>query len=66
MNIWIQIILFFVGLWAAGWVFRFVGQKATSNAPFFRDMPTGVAFGYVLGAVCLVWAFKYFLSMDIL
>lgn len=63
MNIWIQIILFFVGLWTTGWVFRFVGQKATSNAPFFRDMPTGVAFGYVLGAVCLVWAvWTYYLA----
>ena len=63
MNIWIQIILFFVGLWAAGWVFRFVGQKATDNAPYFRDMPTGVAFGYVFGAVCLIWAvWTYYLA----
>lgn len=56
MSIWIQIILFFAAIGAAGWVFRFAGQKVTNNAPFYRDMPTGVAFGYVLGAVVLVWA----------
>ena len=37
------------------WVLRFVGQKVTNNAPTFRDMPYGVAFGYVLGAALLVW-----------
>jgi len=37
------------------WVLRFVGQKVTNNAPTFRDMPYGVASGYVLGAALLVW-----------
>ena len=37
------------------WVLRFVGQKVTNNAPTFRDMSYGVAFGYVLGAALLVW-----------
>ena len=50
----------FIALWlaviaAVAWVFRFAGQKLTQNAPFFRDMPFGVAFGYVLGAVVLSW-----------
>ncbi|SMX26213.1 Glutathione transport system permease protein GsiD [Pelagimonas phthalicica] len=40
----------------AGWVFRFVGQKATNNAPTFRDMPFAVAFGYALGVAALIWA----------
>ena len=35
----------------AGWVFRFAGQKATNNAPTFRDMPFAVAFGYALGRI---------------
>jgi len=37
------------------WVMRLVGQKVTNNAPKFRDMPYGVAFGYVLGAALLLW-----------
>ncbi|WP_373634915.1 ABC transporter permease [Yoonia sp. SS1-5] len=37
------------------WVFRFAGQTATGNAPKFRDMPYGVAYGYVLGAAVLIW-----------
>ncbi|PUB17139.1 ABC transporter permease [Yoonia sediminilitoris] len=37
------------------WGFRFAGQAATGNAPKFRDMPYGVAYGYVLGAAVLLW-----------
>lgn len=37
------------------WILRFVGQKVTNNAPTFRDMSYGAAFGYVLGAALLVW-----------
>ncbi len=40
---------------ALAWGMRFVGQQVTGNAPTFRDMPYGVAFGYVLGAALLVW-----------
>lgn len=40
---------------ALAWVFRLAGQKVTGNAPRFRDMPFGVAFGYILGALVLVW-----------
>ena len=40
---------------ALAWVFRLAGQKMTGNAPRFRDMPFGVAFGYILGALVLVW-----------
>lgn len=39
----------------AGFVLRLVGQKLSGNAPYFRDMTFGVAFGYVLGVVLLVW-----------
>ena len=38
---------------ALAWGFRFAGQAATGNAPRFRDMPYGVAFGYVLGVAVL-------------
>ena len=33
------------------------GQRVSANAPYFRDMSFGVAFGYVLGAalfICMV------------
>ncbi|MFG5384298.1 ABC transporter permease [Yoonia sp. R2-816] len=51
--IWILATL--VGMGAVAWGFRFAGQAATGNAPKFRDMPFGVAYGYVLGAVVLLW-----------
>lgn len=53
MIIWILATL--IGMGAVAWGFRFAGQAATGNAPKFRDMPFGVAYGYVLGAVVLLW-----------
>ncbi|WP_342069385.1 ABC transporter permease [Yoonia algicola] len=53
MILWIVIAL--VSMGAVAWGFRFAGQAATGNAPKFRDMPYGVAYGYVLGAVVLAW-----------
>jgi len=47
-------------LLAGAFVFRFVGQKATGNAPTFRDMTYGVAFGYVFGAALLVWSVYFY------
>ncbi len=40
---------------AGGWVFRKAGQLATSNAPYFRDMPYGVGVGYVAGGLAILW-----------
>ena len=55
----------FAALAALAWAFRFLGRKATDDAPAFRDMPYGVAFGYVLGAAILVWlAWAYLQSMS--
>ena len=51
----IWLIAALVGMAAVAWVFRFAGQTATGNAPKFRDMPYGVAYGYVLGAAVLAW-----------
>ena len=53
MILWIATTL--IGIGALAWGFRFAGQAATSNAPKFRDMPFGVAYGYVLGAAILLW-----------
>ncbi|KMW58860.1 Ribose ABC transport system, permease protein RbsC [Candidatus Rhodobacter oscarellae] len=55
MTWWLWIILGAVVIGAAAWAFRMAGQQATGNKPFFRDMPFGVAFGYVLAAVLLVF-----------
>ena len=44
-----------IGMAAVAWGFRYAGQLATGNAPRFRDMPFGVAYGYVLGLVVVVW-----------
>lgn len=53
MILWAVIAL--VGMAALAWAFRFAGQTVTGNAPKFRDMPYGVAFGYVLGVAVLLW-----------
>lgn len=58
MSIWLQLILWVVAIGVGGWLFRFAGQRATKNKPFYRDMPFGVAFGYVLGALILIWIVK--------
>ena len=50
-----------------GYTFRMIGQQATDNKPFFRDMPFGVAYGYVLGVVILgllVWGYVLSRSGD--
>ena len=48
------------GIAVAGWVLRFAGQIVTGNSPRFRDMPYGVAFGYVLGVSMLALAVWYY------
>lgn len=47
-------------------VFRFAGQKLTDNAPTFRDMPFGVAFGYLLAAALIGWAVYYYFQPQVL
>ena len=65
MMLWSAIIL--VAIAAVAWGGRFVAQKVTGNAPKYRDMTFGVAFGYVLGAVAvgwLIWAYAQGRSAD--
>lgn len=47
-------------IFAIGWIFRWSGQTSTGNAPFFRDMPMGVAFGYALAASLLLLSVIYY------
>jgi len=68
MSTLLTIIAAFVVMGGIAWVLRLAGQKATNNAPQFRDMSFGVAFGYVLGVVVLAWlawAFVQSRSSDI-
>ena len=51
----IMLIVYLVVIAGLAWVMRFAGQKVTNNAPKFRDMPYGVAFGYVFGVALLAW-----------
>jgi len=60
---WLAAIIIFLVLGAH--VFRFVGQKLTNNAPKFRDMSYGAAFGYVFGAALLVWSVWYYFQPQI-
>lgn len=53
MILWIVAAV--VGMGALAWGFRFAGKTVTGNRPMFRDMPFGVAYGYILGAVVLAW-----------
>lgn len=53
-------------LFAGAYGFRFVGQMITKNAPQFRDMGFGVAFGYVFGAALFVWAVWYYFQPQVL
>jgi peptide/nickel transport system permease protein len=61
--VWFAIII--AGLLVAAYLFRLAGQVITSNAPKFRDMTFGVAFGYVFGAALFVWAVYYYFQPKI-
>ncbi len=54
--------LFAAVLFGVAYVFRLVGRSATGNAPFFRDMPFGVAYGYMLAAFLLLFGIYYYLK----
>ena len=56
--IWFAV--FIAVLFGGAFVFRLVGQKLTNNAPTYRDMPYGVALGYILGAALIIWAVYYY------
>ncbi|MFT6120989.1 MAG: peptide/nickel transport system permease protein, partial [Yoonia sp.] len=55
MSFVISTIICIAVIAGAAWVFRRLGQYGTGNAPQYRDMSFGVAFGYVFALVVLVW-----------
>ena len=62
MSVLWTIVLALLAIAVLGWVFRFAGQKATGNKPYFRDMPYAVAFGYVFAAALLLFSVWYYLQ----
>jgi peptide/nickel transport system permease protein len=60
MNALIWILGGLVVMLALAWAFRLAAQKATDNKPYFRDMPLGVAFGYVFAAAALIFSVWFF------
>lgn len=60
---WFAVIL--AVLLGAAFVFRLAGQTVTGNAPKFRDMTYGVAFGYVFGAALLLWSVYYYFQPQV-
>ena len=65
MNWWMTLIVTLVVMGAVAWVGRKASQAVTGNRPYFRDMPFGVAFGYVLALIVIVWlAWAYMQSLS--
>ncbi len=63
MSIWAGILLALVAMGAAALALRAAGRRLWPESPYWRDMPLGVAFGYVLGAAGCALAFKlYFID----
>lgn len=54
MSVWLWIVVTLAGIAVLGWAFRYAGRTATGNAPYFRDMPYGVAFGYMFAAAAIL------------
>lgn len=62
MSFWMWIVTLLVVALAGGWIFRKVGQLASGNAPYFRDMPYGVAVGYVSAALAIFFVLKTYIA----
>lgn len=60
MTWWLWFILSIAVLSGLAWVFRYAGQQVTGDAPKFRDMPFGVAFGYVFAFFALVFCVWFY------
>jgi peptide/nickel transport system permease protein len=60
MSGWMIFLLGLAGIAAMAFLFRLAGQKATGDAPKFRDMSYGEAFGYMLAATLLILAVWYY------
>ncbi len=54
MTLWLWVPVAFVVIAAAAWLFRSAGRRFTGNAPRFRDMSYGVAFGYALAVAAVL------------
>ena len=63
MSIWAEILIALVAMGAASLGLRAIGRRLWPESPYWRDMPLGVAFGYVLAAAGTALAMKlYFID----
>ena len=62
MSTWMIIVAFFAVAFPIGLAFRKIGQSMTNNAPYFRDMSTGEAYGYALGAMLLAFIGYHYIT----
>lgn len=60
MNVWLILVLAVVGMGVIAWGARKAGQMVSGNTPYFRDMPFGVAYGYVVAFAALLFAVKFY------
>lgn len=60
MNALIWIIGGLLVMLGVAWILRFSAQKVTNNKPYFRDMPLGVALGYVFAVAAVLFSAWYF------
>lgn len=65
MTFFLWVIGLLIVTFGAGFVFRFIGQKATGNGPYFRDMSAGVAFGFSIATFSIGWVlYTYFANFS--
>ncbi len=62
MSVWMWILTILIVILAGGWMFRKVGQITSGNTPYFRDMPYGVAVGYVAAALTLLFVITTYIK----
>jgi len=60
MRALLAILAAFVAIGLIAWAGRWAARRFSANRPYFRHMPYGVAYGYVLGLVALVLAAKFY------
>ncbi len=60
MSIRAGILIALVAMGAASLGLRAIGRRLWPESPYWRDMPFGVAFGYVLGAAGIALALKLY------
>ncbi|MCE0506354.1 ABC transporter permease [Roseivivax sp. GX 12232] len=54
MSFWTWTLAIALAVFGGAWLMRALGRRLTGNAPYFRDMPYAVAFGYVAAVAAVI------------